>query len=425
MKYAFILGNHPELSSLEIMRVLEKQQVAFEVLAKGADVLLIETKSAMQAQLIQDTLGGTIKIVEIIDEFNGFSNKKIQIKAQHVLDDIRTAQQLERVHVGFSAYLLSTGGSFKNEPLVRDAQKRIFRIGMTLKKQLQAKNISVKLVQSKEAALSSFLVEKYKLLYKGTEFCVFIAPDKSVYLGQTLAIQNYKRYSKIDYGRPGRDDFSGMLPPKLAQMMINLAQINADQRLYDAFCGSGTVLTQALLLGYKKILGSDISEKAVVDTQKNIQWLYDRRIRDIAGAELNPDQLAVAEVDVQRCSQWPKARKVAAIVNEPYMGPPQKGQAQLAERQQVMQELSSLFIAAFKEFHEILDENGVVVMIFPAFVVNKKTTIYAPVLDQIRRIGFEVQQPFADTINYSQRGSLVYARSGQHVAREIFILKKS
>ena len=48
------------------------------------------------------------------------------------------------------------------------------------------------------------------------------------FLGQTLVVQPFKVLSKRDFGRPARDDHSGMLPPKLAQIMINLARRNDD-----------------------------------------------------------------------------------------------------------------------------------------------------------------------------------------------------
>ena len=89
-------------------------------------------------------------------------------------------------------------------------------------------------------------------------------------------MQPFKDLSRLDFGRPARDDFSGMLPPKLAQIMINLAQVqNPEALIIDPFCGSGTILSEALLMGYKDLLGSDISPKAIADTYKNISWIKD------------------------------------------------------------------------------------------------------------------------------------------------------
>jgi hypothetical protein len=41
-----------------------------------------------------------------------------------------------------------------------------------------------------------------------------------------MALQDFESYSKRDYGRPARDPRTGSLPPKLAQILINLAEPN-------------------------------------------------------------------------------------------------------------------------------------------------------------------------------------------------------
>ena len=87
-------------------------------------------------------------------------------------------------------------------------------------------------------------------------------------LAQTEAVQPFEQFSARDFGRPGRDDLSGMLPPKLAIIMINLAQTPLNSILLDPFCGSGTILSEAVLLGYTNLIGTDISEKAIADSKK-------------------------------------------------------------------------------------------------------------------------------------------------------------
>ena len=43
--------------------------------------------------------------------------------------------------------------------------------------------------------------------------------------------------------------------------------------MLDPFCGVGTTLIEASLLGFDQMIGSDIDEKAVADTEKNLNWL--------------------------------------------------------------------------------------------------------------------------------------------------------
>lgn len=62
-------------------------------------------------------------------------------------------------------------------------------------------------------------------------------------------------------------------PPKVAQMMINLAGPDRHKILLDPFCGSGTILQEAALLNFQKIYGSDQNSQAVKDSQVNLDWL--------------------------------------------------------------------------------------------------------------------------------------------------------
>lgn len=60
------------------------------------------------------------------------------------------------------------------------------------------------------------------------------------------------------------------LDPLLARAMINLSEINGSKVLYDPFCGSGSVLMEAALMGFKTI-GSDISQKMLRGALLNLK----------------------------------------------------------------------------------------------------------------------------------------------------------
>ena len=82
-------------------------------------------------------------------------------------------------------------------------------------------------------------------------------------------IQDIEGYSERDIGRE-RSMTVGMMPPKLAQMMINMATKGNMLRIWDPFCGLGTTLIEAHNAGYSHLTGSDISAEMVQETKKNI-----------------------------------------------------------------------------------------------------------------------------------------------------------
>lgn len=78
-------------------------------------------------------------------------------------------------------------------------------------------------------------------------------------------------YEVIDFQKPGRSMQMGMMPAKLATMMINIWlyyswDLSTNDRLYDPFCGSWTTLFLANNKGINA-LGSDIETEYV---EKNI-----------------------------------------------------------------------------------------------------------------------------------------------------------
>jgi hypothetical protein len=86
-------------------------------------------------------------------------------------------------------------------------------------------------------------------------------------LKSTQAARTYLRWFGLYYTI---DAFVGMLPPKLAQIMLNLAtKGERGLQIWDPFCGLGTTLIEAFQAGYSHLLGSDIADDMVIATQTN------------------------------------------------------------------------------------------------------------------------------------------------------------
>jgi len=294
MKYFFQLGANPTLSTAEITSVFSCAK-NLEIINK--DILLLEIEKEINAEIIKK-LGGTIKIGKILK----VSSRNNLLKTTKEILDPKEG----KFHFGFSFF---GKGQFNTK-----------KLGMEIKKYLREKNISCRFVVSREKTLSSVVVEQNKLLKNGIEI-VLVEDKNQILVGQTLAVQPFKELSKRDYGRPARDDQSGMLPPKLAQIMINLSRAKNNEALLDPFCGSGTVLSEAILMGCKNLIGSDISEKATEDTKQNLTWIKERYdIRDTRYEIYNKSTVEL--------SKFIKLNSVDSIVTEPYLGP-QRGRVDI------------------------------------------------------------------------------------------------
>jgi len=393
MKYFFVLGTNTALSVAELAAVLDFKHVRL----LAADFLIWETKTEISAENLMRNLGGTVKIGEIKESLPANDDNKLQ-KALISLASIKKYQSQEgKFNFGFSDY-----GKY---------QFNKKNLGLKIKKYFSEEKVSSRFVISREKTLSSVVVTQNKLITRGIEF-VLIKDGAEVLLGETLAVQPFKDLSRRDYGRPARDDESGMLPPKLAQIMINLAQVtNTDAMIVDPFCGSGTMLSEAMLMGYKNLFGSDVSPKAIDDTHKNISWIRDLySVKDV--------KIKILVKNVLDLAKFLKAGSAEAIITEPFLGP-QRG---LIEFKTVSRNLEELYSGAIKEFHSVLRPGGRIVMIWPLFYGQKPIT---PSYD-----GFKIINMIPENLCQSEfikkhnRETIIYGRPGQKVYREIVVLEK-
>jgi tRNA (guanine10-N2)-dimethyltransferase len=382
MTYFFITGRHPELSQAEIAAVFPLGQ---REMAKNG-VLFMETDEEINCEETIKRLGGTIKIGTILKE----TDKKNILKDCLEVLDKETKSFSGKFFFGFSNYTNH----------ILDFKK----IGMTIKTVLKEKGLSARWVVSKEKILSSVIVEQNHLLTKGIEINI-IDKNGILFLGKTLSVQPFKELSYRDYGRPERDDASGMLPPKLAQIMLNLSLAKKNEKILDPFCGSGTIISEAILIGYQNILGSDISEKAVFDTRKNAEWIQQK----FKTGEVNVDVDFVSALDLEKKI---KPHTISAIITEPYLGP-QRGSHDISK---TIKDLEKLYDESLAVFRKIIKPGGKVVMIWPVFVTTENSQ------KKFRHINPEHQDWTMAGPNNTRR-TWLYGREGQKVYREIVILE--
>ncbi len=374
---------------------------------------------------------------------------------------------------GFSFYgeSSSRGGYSKNS---HGEEFNLKKLAMDIKRELKAREISCRWITSKGNNLSSVVVAKNKMIDRGQEFIVVTGQGKK-YLGITKAVQDFEELSFRDYNRPARDSQSGMIPPKLAQMMLNIGlqgrvtipdypsydkaiisakssknfitlaearaskiisqgdsagvknlsqnsdlslqkdntkQSPTDQVLLDPFCGSGTILMEAMLLGVQDVIGVDVSEKAVKNTRKNLEWVQER---------FNLSKKNSFEVRVGNAVKLAgiiKEGSVDVIVTEPYLGPQKKA----GNIEKVKKDLEVLYTGAIREFRKILKPGGRVVMVWPV-LRGAKNSFMNPKIE-----GFKIVSQIPGDlkgVESTDRGTIVYGRRGQRVWREITTLEKA
>ena len=397
MKYAFALGRHPSLSVAELTRAIPN--ITLESAENG---ICVGSCSELAPDFL-NKLGGTIKVIAIDKEIESLG----EISADFLRRIIPAREG--RIIFGISVYGQLPGAE----------RRRIYIEGLELKKAIKAEGRRARYVVSQDTQLSSVVIAKNKLIEEGAEF-VIIKERSRVLVGHTVAIQEFEAYGERDFDRPGRSARRGMLPPKLAQMMVNIAAGDKSKTLLDPFCGSGTVLGEALLMGYTDVVGADLSPEAVADTKAYLEWI-EKAHPEFKG------RWRVMQSDARTIDKLLPAESVGAIVAEPFLGPPQNGRETPEQLKKVMNDdLVPLYRDAIASLSKLLTPRGSAVFSFPVFNRNKGP-IFTPVTQVMNTL---TPAPLVPSeyqefgLPATSSGGALYERPEQFVAREIVLLKK-
>lgn len=424
MLIAFHLGRVYTLSLAELLAVFAQKKVAFQIKELFTEVLIIETPAVLDLPSLQKRLGGIVKTMEVMDVLprrGGDDQLSAGLRDYfhpNVLKSHYFKQTSTKVQFGLSIYPLS-------ERLHIFGQNK--KIGMDIKKSLQKEGISSRLVlpEGNSPALPSVAVTNNLLLQKGCEIDLLVS-KKDVYIARTVSVQDFADYGRRDYQRPSRDARAGMIPPKVAQEMINLAQIPDSvkiegQFLLDPFAGSGTILQEAMIMGYR-VLGSDISSEAVEAAEKNLGWIRTRY-------KLSPHRFEVVVSDVKNLKNEIAEKNVYGVVTEGTLGPAYSATPKETEIKKNFDILGKIYLNAFTEFKKILKSGNRVVIALPAYRKHIGFVSF-PVVDKILKLGYDIVAPIEQSVlsrfpflKVTPRSSIIYDRKDQVVVREIIIFQ--
>lgn len=394
MKSLLVLGRQPGLSLAELESLLGPEHLQ----PFGQHCL----SSLDTADIPFKRLGGTIKTARLLVELpspkwadiENYLIEKVPPHTKHLPEGKFT--------LGLSVYGLSIKPEIIN------------KTGLKLKKLIKKTGRPVRVVPNKASELNSAQVLNNKLTSRGAWELLVVSDGRDAYLAQTMFVQDINAYSARDQVRPKRDALVGMLPPKLAQIIVNLATTNRNPEkgaiVYDPFCGTGVVLQEAALMGYE-IKGSDINPKMVEFTDTNLQWLK-THLKNIAVHSEDGRYYELKVLDAAKDSLIGGD----FIASEVYLGPVLKGRSNQADVNTAVGEVNDLLIKFLKNIHFSQFER--MCLAVPCWSLDKRF-YHLPLLDQLSDLGY-------NRLSFVHAGAkeTIYHRPGQAVAREILVLKK-
>lgn len=380
-QYVAVLGHQPHISLAE----LESRYPEANIVPLGK-VGLLDVEPDIQL------LGGTPKVAEVVELIQ---EKDKLFPAIEKL--IRKQASDSKINLGLSFY-------------VEKDEYEIFKEKASeLTKSLKSDGVKLRFIPNRTPALNSAQVWHNKLLL-GNNVELLIISDKSKFIiAKTKAVQNIRGYTIRDRSKPARDAKVGMLPPKLAKSMLSLASPSEGSTILDPFCGSGTVLMEALLDGHK-VVGTDLSENMVEASRANLDWLAHNMKLDYTKV--------ILDVGDAQNYQWPEG--IDAVVSEIYLGPPLRRLPNKEKLAKINSQVNSILKQFLTNIHPQLKAGSKLVLAVPAWSLQKNRGYRKlKAVDELGSLGYNLVD-----LKLADSRELIYHRPNQVVARQLIILEK-
>ena len=409
MQSLLTLGRQPLIGIAEV----EALYGADKIRPIGDTALLIDVDPCL---LAFDRLGGAIKFCKVLTTLDTTNWKQIERFLLQAAPDHAKQMPEGKMQLGLSVQGFDIG------------IRQLEATGLTIKKAIRKTGRSVRLIPNKEPELSSPQVIHNHLTGPTGWELVFVKNGDQTIVAQTVKVQDIASYTHRDRDRPKRDSKVGMLPPKLAQIIINLAtgpipeaQLSsicdtpADQPIplkilnrtvLDPFCGTGVVLQEAALMGYHAY-GTDLEPRMISYSQANMDWLF-------AEYGTPTDTLRLEQGDATE-HNWPAP--IDFVAGETYLGKPFTSAPEPDVLAQTANDCNTIIKKFLRNLHGQLQPGTRLCLAVPAWQTRPDEFKYLPLIDQIEELGYNRMR-----FEHVSDDKLIYYRLDQLVARQLLVL---
>ena len=391
---AFILGRQPEIGLAELQAVYKKEP---QLIASNVALLDISSQTALASS---KRLGAIVKIIQVVDKKFTVSKSNLTTLCQQLFTDVDG-----KITLGVSYY----------DP--RASKRSAISLGQELQSILKGLGHSTRLLPTNNAVLGAAAILHNGLSGqnpKKVELNFIKTSDQaSLCVGRTIYIQDIDAYTFRDRRRPRRDARNGMLPPKLAQTMINLAvhasksgQIQ-EANLLDPFCGTGVVLQEAALMDMN-VFGTDLNPDMVNNTKININWLNRVLHLDVA------PNLAIGDATAFDWKSWASPDKINLVATETYLGRAYTTPPAADELKYNITACNIIIDKFLSNISKQLPSGCGLCIGVPVWFVR----------DHIHHLPCTNQLDSYRFVNQTDGANLIYHRPDQIVGRELLVLQK-
>jgi tRNA G10 N-methylase Trm11 len=357
--FIFVHGKNPELSLAEIIAIAGAKPVEANQEFSVFDLL--------EAKDLTARLGGTLKVAEVMSIIEPESGREaIEKIIEKNFGKLLYGFKGGRLLFGVSFYgATEAGASVRTGSAASGCGEGDGEaLGWKIKELAKAEGLKVSAAHMKGSSMTHTKVLQKKVLQKGFELVICMG-KKNLYIARTVWVHDPFQFRKRDMERPCQRPIYS-IPPRLARIMINLSCVRKGGVVMDPFCGIGTILQEAVVMGMQ-VFGVDTKDNCIGETRKNLSWLEKEY-----GVRVPEMENRIRKEDARWLSKHFSEVRIDAIVTEPYMGPPLKRRPDRVHAMRILDGLRQLYEHSLAEMLKTVRRGGRIVIVSPAFIVRGK-----------------------------------------------------
>ncbi|MHA2433905.1 MAG: TRM11 family SAM-dependent methyltransferase [Candidatus Thorarchaeota archaeon] len=444
--YAFVLGKNWLLSLAELVVYIRDRGLAEGVKDYSRTSAIVEIEEKLddeQLVEIQSALGGCFKVGRVVSAYDRSlvegafpARGRVDKQARKVFQEAPWTSRIwskmrgGKVKFGVSTYPMvgkQTTIDLRRFTLGLDewTKKRILERGARKAVYYAYEGPDKRDASRPNVALWPQSIGRHGLLSPPNAELLALLMEDTLYIAKTIAVYDSTLQRYRDETRPFMSAEIST-SPKICRTLLTLSGARPGDTVLDPFCGTGTLLMEAAMLGMKCV-GIDIEQSMVKGAGQNLKWLgsglgewIDFKL--IKGDARNTAKLIEGQVD--------------AVAFEPHLGPIYSERPSLEDATASVDELTQLYRDVLESLESCLRPGGRIAMTLP--VVNTtEDQVSVDLASMMRGTGFVVfkllpRDAFVESTPKHQQLQVIPERStlperkrGQIVERNVVMLGKT
>lgn len=444
--YAFVLGKNWLLSLAELVVYVRDRGLADGVKDYSRTAAIVEIEEKLddeQLVEIQSALGGCFKVGRVVSAYDRSlvesafpARGKVDKVARRAFQEAPWTNRIwnkmrgGKVKFGVSTYPVvgkQTTIDLRKftQGLDEWTKKRILALGARKAVYYIYEGPDKRDARRPNVALWPQSIGRHGLLSPPNAELLALLMEDTLYIAKTIAVYDSTLQKYRDETRPFMSTEIST-SPKICRTLLTLSGARPGDTVLDPFCGTGTLLMEAAMLGMKCV-GIDIEQSMVKGAGQNLKWLgsglgewLDFRL--IKGDARNASKLIEGQVD--------------AVASEPHLGPTYSERPSHEEAIGSMEELTALYRDVLESLESCLRPGGRIAMTLPVVNTTGKQVSMdlEPMMEGTGFVVFKLlpEEAFAESARKHQQLQVIPERStlperkrGQIVERNIVMLGKA